>query len=358
MVLQRTGGIFGILGIFLVGIIVGVSPPATAGHWCPSILISTSPSTVAIEDRVPYTVTVTNNHNATISTTLRVRFPWDTQTASWGTLVLAPGQSKTSTYGKFVGGSPGDHSVSVVAQGNATGEAVAACTAVQRPLRVEPAVAPPVVILFTNTTTGTAPLPVQLETLVTGGSPPLEYRWPTSGLDWSGNATNTVTLDEPGQNTVTVLVRDARGRVSTASVMISVGSGLSLFGASPAATTPSRLEAIRTVTDMATLALLAIIVWAVLRRKSETVPASPMQATQALPKPPSDSETSDGIEVEARLETLSARLRHENLNGADAPPAPGDVDPRLAQDGEAVPVQTKSENGDLAIEESPLTKNI
>lgn len=204
--------------------VAGVSASVEATHWCSSLSLATSPGFGYAGDKIPFSITVSSAANATVDASIRVRFAWESQTLSWGTMRLAPGSNSTNTFAKVLTTGTGDHGVTITLQGDATGsgEGVTSCPATVRAFRVESLPPPPTIVLSASATSGAAPVLVNFTLSVSDGVPPFTYRWSFGDGGFAAAPSAERAYPSPGVYTVQVVVMDARGRQAVDRIAVSV----------------------------------------------------------------------------------------------------------------------------------------
>ncbi len=115
--------------VCLLGVLVIVSAfvlPVTrvsASHWCSPLRVAISPTTGAAGAVTPFAITVTNGIGDSLDISeISVRFSWETNSWSWGTMTIAGYGSDTNTFSKTFASAPGDYYVEITVTGQAVGD--------------------------------------------------------------------------------------------------------------------------------------------------------------------------------------------------------------------------------------------
>ncbi|HEX9815865.1 MAG TPA: PKD domain-containing protein [Candidatus Thermoplasmatota archaeon] len=137
-------------------------------------------------------------------------------------MTLSPGEAETNAFSKYVPDQPGEQSASITIQGTVAGEPNSSCTPILRPFRIDPAPEPLRATILANRLGGDPPLTIDLESLVTGGTPPLEISWTFADGQTAEGANVTHTFSTAADHIVQLVVRDAAGRVATDRVTVAV----------------------------------------------------------------------------------------------------------------------------------------
>ncbi|HEX9817168.1 MAG TPA: PKD domain-containing protein [Candidatus Thermoplasmatota archaeon] len=302
--------------VILGGTFATVAPPASATHWCDSIVISATPTSATAEDRTSYAVTVLNRGNASLDLSIRVKFPWDAQPAFWGTMTVAAARSETNVFSKYIPNEPGEQSATITVQGSQSGEVGGACPAVLRPFRVDPAPPPLAVVILPTRAGGAAPLDVGFAAQVTGGTPPIQFAW-AFGDEATGNQSSVNhTFATPGVYLVQVVAQDARGQFAVDRVTLTVSGA-------DGASTPTWVSAVGDWSGVVLLAILVVAIVAVSRPRARIIERQESVATQdGVAKGPvggSDAsslaskapQTPPAAGKEAESSSLAARIKRE-----------------------------------------------
>ncbi|MBI2078532.1 MAG: PKD domain-containing protein, partial [Euryarchaeota archaeon] len=212
------------LGTPLLALLVLAAPPASAAHWCTDLRIATGPAVASAGEPVNFTIAVSNGGNATVTTSIRVRFDWETGTLPWETVTLAPGAMTNSSQAKIVGQELGDRLVTILVQGGSHGspdEPLTGCPAVVRVLRVQRGLESPRAIVQADVNSGAVPLRVTFSLEVAGGAAPFSYAWSFGDNTFSNASAPVHVYETPGTYMAQVVIRDARGQLAVDRAMIS-----------------------------------------------------------------------------------------------------------------------------------------
>jgi hypothetical protein len=184
---------------------------------------------------------------------------------------------------------------------------------------------------------------VSFEAFVSGGQPPLEFRWLAPGLDELGNATRTLAFDDAGEHVVTLVVQDARGRVASDSRVV-----LALAPARPSPSAADPLVIGLAAMNLAVLALVVVLVALnskIMSRLKSLLQGSPHgvihipspTAPDNVPEQAADDETSP-----AAPSYLSERLH--GAKGTGSNPTPEDEEARAPESSTTSPIQDKEDD--------------